>query len=348
MLSLKGKPSVKIRPIVTIVLAVLAAFASPLISAQDVGFAAQETADPILVGINLSNLQLLDIDPQQQTFEVEGYINALWYDTNLAGSSNALYQDEAAAELLKTIWWPYFEIYDSRGPRTTIHRTVAIDNNGKVVYQERFSAEIKQDLVLKAFPFDESEISFTVVPFAGGPGIVRFFPLDEADIVHRDVTWEPSDWYVDDSRVIIDEDATAWASATAYIEVRRVWLSYVFGIILPLALILVVSSAVFWMDLEKAHLGDRLGVSFTALLTVVAFDFVASDGLPNLWYTTVLDWILIGAYVAMAFTMVENVVACVLHRQGKPKLAQQVDRASRMLFPVGYVAFVAFKVLTAS
>ncbi len=55
---------------------------------------------------------------------------------------------------------------------------------------------------------------------------------------------------------------------------------------MPLLLIVAISWAVFWMDYEDMNLADRMSVSFTSVLTVVAFDFVSSDSLPKLSYAT--------------------------------------------------------------
>ncbi len=109
--------------------------------------------------------------------------------------------------------------------------------------------------------------------------------------------------------------------------------------ILPLVLILLISSAVFWMDREAIHLADRLSVSFTSVLTVVAFDFVTSEKLPSLGYSTVMDMILTASYLFLALSILENVISMRL-TGSRPAVSRALDKAFRFLFPVAYVICV--------
>lgn len=317
---------------------------------------------PTVVLVDLYGVEVLGINEQEETFEIEADLAASWVDERLAfdeaatGASRLIFQGEAVEEALKSeVWWPDFEITDSRGSRDRMHVQLAIDSDGWVHYHERFSALIKQSLDLASFPFDESEISLTVTPFSYDAEEVVFLPAEEA---RQPLSWEPSEWVVSDPSLVVaagrfcadsadpcaenadcpgegEECVAGFASARVKMSIARVSDHYVWKIILPLALIVLVSTAIFWIDLERFG-GDRLAVAFTGVLTVVAFDFVSSGSLPKLWYTTTLDKILITAYFFMACIVAENVLVAVLTRHA-PAAARWVDRAARLLVPLAFL-----------
>jgi hypothetical protein len=96
----------------------------------------------------------------------------------------------------------------------------------------------------------------------------------------------------------------------------------VVNVIAPLVLIVLVSWSVFWMDL-KLH--ERLGVAITALLTVVAFDFLTSDSLPKLSFTTRLDAFYNVSYIFVALTILISVIATRPSRQRRDDGAADED-----------------------
>ena len=89
---------------------------------------------------------------------------------------------------------------------------------------------------------------------------------------------------------------------------------------------------------HRTNLAERMSVSFTSVLTVVAFDFLSSDSLPKLGYQTVLDKFLTISYIFLALTIIENVVSATLVRRDNPPAAARLDRYSRWVFPIAYAA----------
>ena len=132
-------------------------------------------------------------------------------------------------------------------------------------------------------------------------------------------------------------------------DISRVSSSYTGNIILPLALIVLISSALFWMDLDRTHLGDRLTLAFTSLLTVVAFDFVTSSSLPKLWYATVLDRIVTLSYVFLTVMIAATVLVDWLNLRGAQGAARAatLNRLLRWGFPAAFLGALAFLVLRA-
>ena len=303
---------------------------------------------PVEVYVDLYGLNIFAIDEQEETFEVEAFIYADWFDDRLAfdpaeaGTETKVFQGETAVELLKTdVWWPDLELVDARGPRDRLHITLTIDADGFVTYTERFHANIWQPFFFEEFPFDSHTISFTVAPFFYTSEQVAFLGpedfLEEGERLEReDLTWETNEWSIDNVESVVERgDDFEFSTSTMFIDISRLPNFYISNVILPLFLIVAISWAVFWMDFGSMHLADRLSVSFTSVLTVVAFDFVTADNLPLLSYQTVLDVVLTFSYVVLSLSVLENVVAYLRFRQNANEV-QRLDKVSRWLFPVVY------------
>ena len=123
------------------------------------------------------------------------------------------------------------------------------------------------------------------------------------------------------------------------IEVTRIYGFYVWKMMLPLVLIVGISWAVFWMVNDS--LGARMGVSFTGILVIIAYQFLINNDLPKIAQITFMDSIIAFSFFLMVLTVVESIVANSLNSQQKVQLATNVDRACRLAFPLVYAAGIA-------
>ncbi|MFT5193742.1 MAG: hypothetical protein ACI9EW_000741 [Cellvibrionaceae bacterium] len=297
----------------------------------------------VFVDVGIS--EIFAINERDETYDVDAYMFLSWNDNRLAfdpdefGYEKKVYQDEAALEILKSeIWAPSINIIDARGSRDRMSTSLTVYFDGQVDYSERFKATIEQGFDLGDFPFDEQGISFTIEPYVYGIDEVIFLPFDEL----LTDEWETEEWGIQYHPLIVDSsgEESFYAFATASLTLIRIPNFYVTSFILPLLLIVTLSWAVFWME-HNINLAERLSISFTSVLTVVAFDFLSTDSLPKLSYPTILDQILTVSYIFLALTIVENVVSASFVRRENDLAAQRVDRTSRWLFPLAYYVTLA-------
>ncbi len=329
------------------------------------------------VQVDIGDVQIFSIREQDEVYELSGRLFMQWtdprqaFDADALGASRLEYQGEAATDMLdKQVWWPEFEFGDARGPRERIAVNLTLDADGTVHYRERFLVEIKQDFDLEDFPFDEHVISFLLEPFTYDSSAVRYV-ISESGVATTN--WEPTEWLVQDPEIMAtnfpahycrtdDGTESAWFDGpcsessrcdansecldqhhgfpriTVWMEIARVGDHYVSNIIVPLVLIVLIAAAVFWMDLRTTHLGDRLALPFTSILTVVAFDLVTAGDLPKLWYATTLDRIVSASYVLVAANIGLVVLIDRLASTGHEAGAGRLNRIMRWLFPATYIA----------
>jgi hypothetical protein len=106
-------------------------------------------------------------------------------------------------------------------------------------------------------------------------------------------------------------------------------------VILPLALIVMLSWSVFWMD--QSSVGDRVNVSFIGILTVVAYQIVLSEILPRISYLTMMNGFLNVSFFVMCAGVVVSLRVSWLDRNGQRDAGDRVDQICRWLFPLVYV-----------
>ena len=306
---------------------------------------------PTEVYVDLIIRNITGINERDEVFEIDAELLAEWTDERLAfdseqfGAEEKVYQGDVALEKLKTeIWWPDLEIADSRGPRDRLAVELRVYEDGYVAYAERFRTLVYQPFDLRDFPFDNQTLSLDIRPFSQ---TVDRVILVEPEETKFKLDWETDEWQILDEHITIepgsleDEEVGAYDTALVEITISRIPSFYISNFVLPLLLIVAISWAVFWMDFESMHLADRLSVSFTSVLTIVAFDFVMSDSLPKLAYPTLIDRMMTVSYIFLGLTVLENVVGYMMIRKGKPDMAQRIDSFARWLFPLAYVVMLA-------
>ncbi|MEB3229683.1 MAG: hypothetical protein VKJ64_01635, partial [Leptolyngbyaceae bacterium] len=138
--------------------------------------------------------------------------------------------------------------------------------------------------------------------------------------------------YIESNQEI--RDRTTFSEFSMEIEVARRSGYYIFKIIIPLILIVGCSWSVFWMIGDG--LADRMSVSLTGVLTVVAYQFLISEDLPRASIVTLMDGILLVSFTFMVLTIFENVVVNVLYLREQETLATKIDRTCAYGFPTAY------------
>ena len=123
------------------------------------------------------------------------------------------------------------------------------------------------------------------------------------------------------------------------IEVTRRSGFYIWKLLVPLVLIVGISWVVFWMVGES--LGARMGVSFTGVLVIIAYQFLTNNDLPKIAQITFMDSVIAFSFLLMVLTIVESVFTSSMSSQGKPGLAASIDKTCRVAFPLVYAVGLA-------
>ena len=102
-------------------------------------------------------------------------------------------------------------------------------------------------------------------------------------------------------------------SLCVVIRVKRRAFSFLVRVVVVLSIISLVTLAVFALDVENEQ-GNRLGNAFTMFLTVIAYQFVLANTLPELPYLTVLDVHMLTSMAFVIAIILEVALLCVYSR----------------------------------
>ncbi len=124
-----------------------------------------------------------------------------------------------------------------------------------------------------------------------------------------------------------------YSRAVVTLPISRPMMSGIIKALLPVFIVVLVAAAA--LLLNPAHVEARVGLSITALLTLVALQFNATAGLPDVGYLLMLDQFYLASY---AFVLL--VVAMLVRTTGKEDEAQ-VSGAEAMTRGGPLTAFLA-------
>ncbi len=123
------------------------------------------------------------------------------------------------------------------------------------------------------------------------------------------------------------------------VKVKRLVYPYLLKFLLPLALIVLISFLVFFIDDDQ--FGVQCVIGLLAMLAAVIFHGTQSSQLPDIGYLVLVDKFFILSYTIIFLTLGQTVIAHNLHRRGATERAAALDGLCRVLFPLIYLAGVA-------
>jgi hypothetical protein len=251
-------------------------------------------------------------------------------------------------------WIPRVEMINAATPRDRYDTAILVSPDGTVNYSERCKAVLSTKFQLKRFPFDTQMLSIVIHPFISSAGLIAFSLND-----HR--TWLSSELETFSSLAQWRLEAvlphlTQWKQVDGAeepeirfdISVERRSNFYVWKVILPLTLMVVISWAAFWI--EASDLDNQLQVAVTTILTVIAFAFAISATMPRVPYLTYIDAFFLECYVFVFLAIVELMTVHITHSSNRRRdLGLKIRRYSRFMVPIAFLVcniVLAFHFLT--
>ncbi|MDB5108418.1 MAG: neurotransmitter-gated ion-channel ligand-binding protein [Candidatus Binatus sp.] len=308
---------------------------------------------PIDVAVGLHIINIAAIDEVSETFTIDGYLFERWKDPRLAFTPT----DPLDLERRYSpgdIWVPRVEMINAAAPRDRYDSTVIVSADGTVNYAERCKAQLSSKFKLRRFPFDTQVLAIIIHPFISSAHLITFSLND-----HK--TWMSSELESYSSLAQWDLMAVRpyMSHATLYdgsnlseirfeILVHRRSPFYVWKVFLPLALMVFLSWAIFWV--EASDLTNQVTIAVTTMLTVIAFAFAISSTMPRVPYLTYIDAFFLQCYVFVFIAMAELMTVHVTHSSEKRRdLGLRIRRISRFGVPIAFMlcnAILAFHFLS--
>jgi hypothetical protein len=301
--------------------------------------------EPMPIEINLQITELDQIDELNSQFRFEGYGDFRWCDPRMAfdaktEGTNVRRQFGLTGDI--PYWNINLTIANSVGGRIdTTRRLIEVYSDGNIRVSGYFNSTVSALFDLRQFPFDEQNFEIRLESFTFNSEMVEFVTNDDR------VRYSPElflpEWRITGIDAHVEKtlnvrDQVPFSRAVIGLHVAREWGFYVYKLWVPLFLIVALSWSVFWMQGES--LANRIRMSATAFLTVVAYQFAVSGSLPKVAYLTIMDRLMVASFILIALTALQSLLV-VKFGHAHPERAVRLDRISRLLFPLGYAGIIA-------
>jgi hypothetical protein len=143
----------------------------------------------------------------------------------------------------------------------------------------------------------------------------------------------------------------AYSRIVYTVKMKRDPLGMVQKILIPLLVVLVLAYLVFFIP--DYEIGTAAGLTVTALLAAIAFQWTLSDSLPKVSYLTLIDKIFYLVYVYIFYAMMQTVFTFNLNKKGENmaennpelssryiNLSHKIEWHSRYLFPLTFILWL--------
>ena len=291
----------------------------------------EEGPTPVRVGVYV--IDLTHVKEVEKTFTGDVHFTLRWEDPRL--SAAVLGRSLAGCPLrLEHIWDPAVFIVNMRNADRIESAFLSVDESGNVLYRERFYGTFTAALDLHEFPFDQQILAITTVARSSPDEVILLADSTRLGMVDLPSISGWSMQQSDDSQepFVVPELGLSLPRFELRMLARRDSGYWLVRALLPLIIVLLMASVVFWVD--PLAYPRHVGFAFTSILTLIAYQFSISVMMPEISYLTRFDRFLIGASILVLVTLIEVVVAGSLAGSGKVEAARRLNWWSRWIYLV--------------
>ena len=226
--------------------------------------------------------------------------------------------------------FPYSKTLDDDGDYAKLTTTV----KGTYIIQNDFN--------LQTFPFDIQTLKITYASST---------TLNQYEITNKDTSFKNINNFVNNAKIngwdIIgydlyntiekDEGDDFISKVNIEIQIQRQHGYYIYKVLIPILLILMVCWSVVWVDPKE--LESRLTITIVCLLSLIAYNFVIDSELPKLEYLTVMDWIILVSYFYATIPNFISIISFKLYKTNR-HLSDKIELYSKRYGASSYIVTI--------
>ena len=258
------------------------------------------TSVPVTISTALRINLLFNVDSKEETFQLDLFVNEYWVDERLKFDGRE-YESNNALRIPSKFspWLPDTFFFNAIKCLPIQDQSLTLSADGTVFWSRHQSCTFHSPFHLQNFPFDEQILAVrrTSFSYTDDELLLRFLtvtgwrPDPQTDFTNS--LWDFQYAFSNHTSLVFINTH----SANAYLSVARRSTSYILKMILPLLLLVLLSSLSYAVDPGSPP--ARVGFSVALVLSIVTFNLVVSQDLPKINYATLLDW-----YVWVCFLFV--------------------------------------------
>ena len=311
--------------------------------------------ETIVVHASFQLLSLSQIEDEAEEVTFSGVLTLVWNDARQAfdpakeGTDEKVFSGAFQFNELSPGWYPQVTLANASGQYDSKAVLLRVKPDGTTTLSEKIEAVAKVDIDMRRLPFDRQSLVlvFRVFGFDANEVVFQAEPDSASD--DGSVTKLPQ-WTLEGIEALVSTHNAAnddkMGNASAFVvtmQVKRLPLFMFRLVVFPMALIVVLSWSVFWMD--RSSVGDRMSVSFVGILSAVAYQITLVGIVPNVSYFTLMNEFLNISFLLMCTTVVINLYVAHADRCGSER-GNRIDYHCRWIFPLVYVVLNAIAIVT--
>jgi len=266
-----------------------------------------------------------EVDDAHQRATVDLALRLSWRDPRLAGRSA-----EPTVMSPEDIWIPRYAIMNDRGLTPKLPEQALVFPDGTVRYVQRYVGEVAFPTDLADFPLDRQRLGITVL-FLTLPGEVEL--AVDRSVPPAAPRFSLPGWSTRPPTIATASGSIfspAHRRLVLELPMRRQGGYYLWTMVLPLALVVVMGMMPFWIE---PNIEARVGLGATSVLTLIAFRFALSQMVPPLPYLTRLDAFVLSATLLVFLSLVGVAAMSALAASGRGSLAARIERVAQVFLP---------------
>lgn len=220
------------------------------------------------------------------------------------------------------------------------------ETSAYITYVSSSVYKIKNDFNLKTFPFDKQTLKVYlrshIEPMEdwGYRAFVSGFTQKKA--LEFKESNQIQGWNITNVNLKYDlyddpADLKYYDGIILELDVERKSRYYIFKIIFPIILILMICWSAVWIDPKEIE--SRLTITIVCLLSLIAYNFVIDSDLPKLEYLTIMDYIILISYVYAAIPNFLSIYSFQLNKTNKA-LAEKYEGYEKKYGLPSYILIV--------
>lgn len=217
----------------------------------------------------------------------------------------------------------------------------------EVIFKEFGTTTIRNEYDLKSFPFDKQQIKIHIHQNYYSLENVR---TDDSLYSHEELLhfvkkdaiqgWDIVNSSIGQRTHYDPKFSTFFDGVEIILELERESAYYIFKIILPIILILIVCWSSIWITPREIE--SRLTITIVCLLSLIAYNFVIDSELPKLEYLTTMDYIILMSYI---YAAIPNFLSIYSHRRFLAKNKAKIKDLELLGRRYGFISYLSIIVI---
>lgn len=294
-----------------------------------------EGGAPVVVEVEIFLIDLQEISDVQSNYTVDFGLTLSWTDPRIQAMVE---EGEGCSAALPEIWHPAFIFLNASESGMDHVGEVDVRKSGEVVYSRRYTRTFNTKLKLQPFPFDKQKLPITIASSIYSPDEVVFVTDQKLIEVWEGAQlpgWKLNSLVADESVNPITKMGTRHSAIAFNILVERKAEFYLWRLVLPLFLVILMAWAVFWLD--PVQIAPQVTLATGSIFSLMSLLIGQTQMLPRLPYMTIADILIVISLLLVFSAFGEAIFTGTLSFSGKVDKAKRVDRIGRRV----YISIVA-------